>query len=690
MTRLLNRKLAQLATLILPAATLFIHSTSINADTIDEASLSSIQALHDEIRWLKEETYVTTATKTLEDIKKSGSTVTIVSAQDLQRMGARNLMDALKRIPGIGIHINNMGHPVIEVRGVKTDFSEKVLFLINGHAINNNIVNGGATTSYMDFMIDDIQRVEIIRGPGSALYGANAFVAVINIMTKTAEEIDGTKLSLSLGENQTQKLNIQTGQKLDDLNLALSASLFDTEGFRENVQSDVLQRSGITNDWKKHLELGFNIEHLNYTFQGKYLNRNSGPYIGLGHALNDGTEQEFIEYFLDFTYFKSLSESLELNHSIYFNSFQFDNIWEVFPDGFPTAGHVLGMLARSSITAESLGTELQFEYSLAQHKLIFGLMAEHQSIFDIGFLANFNPSVNTADPLSGYQDINDLWPWIGPNQRDIQAVYLQDIWDINRTLRFILGARYDHYSDVGGSLNPRASLSWEFSEDQSIVATYGSAFRAPNFGELHNENNPNVLGNPDLNPEEIKTYELSLHNRLNKRTTFQTTVFLNKISDLIYSRNGMAANIGELEVHGLEFEFNTRLRDGSGLNFNYTYQYGKDKEINSRLSEIPNHKANANYHYRHTQFLGAFIGITHTGLIKRASSDPRSNLKDFTTVDAALNIKSQNHLLEINLSIYNLFNESSTDASRYSLGGYVNSDFPKPGRNFMIEASVKI
>jgi iron complex outermembrane receptor protein len=661
------------------------------ADQIRESGLPSIQALQDEIRWLKEETYVTTATKTHEEITKSGSTITIITDQDLQRMGARNLMDALKRIPGMAVNINNMGHPVVEVRGVKTDFSEKVLFLVNGHAINNNIINGGATTSYMDFMIDDVQRVEVVRGPGSALYGANAFVAVINIITKTAQNINGSQVSLSLGNNETQKFNIQSGKQFEDLNLAVNASLFDTQGYREHVAADVLQQSGQANDWKKHLEFAFNLDYKNYSFQGKYVNRNSGPYIGLGHALNEQTEQEFIEYFLDFNYVESLSESLSFNHSLYFNSFSFDNIWQVFTQGLPTPAHVNGMLARSSITAESFGTELQFEYSLHQHKFVFGMMAEHQTIFDVGFLANFNPSVLTADPLpGGYQDINDIWPWIGRNQRDIKAVYLHDIWDINKQTRVILGARYDDYSDVGGSLSPRASVSWDLSTSQTIVAAYGSAFRAPNFGELHNQNNPNILGNPDLNPEEIDTYELSLRSKVNKRTTFHATAFLNEISDLIASRDGLASNVGELNVQGLELDFSSRLGDGSSIAVNYTYQYGNNEKTDSRLREIPNHKANLNYFYRHTQYLGAFLGVNHTGRIKRAAADSRSDLKDFTTVDVALNLKSRNHLLELTLSLYNLFNEASADPARFSLSGFVNSDFPKPGRNFLIEAKLKI
>ena len=156
----------------------------------------AMSALEEEILWLKEETYVSTATKTLEDISKSGATVSVITATDLRNMGARNLMDALKRIPGVGIQTSSIGIPTIEVRGVKSDSSEKVLFLINGHAINNNLINGGATWAYGDFPIDEIKRVEVVRGPGSALYGTNAFVAIINIVTQTASDIEGTKVTL--------------------------------------------------------------------------------------------------------------------------------------------------------------------------------------------------------------------------------------------------------------------------------------------------------------------------------------------------------------------------------------------------------------------------------------------------------------------------------------------------------------
>jgi iron complex outermembrane receptor protein len=594
-------------------------------------------------------------------------------------------MDVLKRIPGLGISINNIGIPIIEVRGVRTDFSEKVLLLKNGYAINNNIVNGGATTSHSNFLIDDIKRIEVVIGPGSALYGANAFVAVINIITKTAKDIDGTQVSLSLGDNETRKVNILTGQHVNNVDVAFNATFFDTDGHREFVESDSLTNSGEANDWNKNFEFGLNLDYSNFSFQGQYLKRESGAYIGIANALNDESEQDYSEYFLEIAYKNVLSEELTLSQTLYNNNFKLDNFWEIFPEGFISI-FPNGLLALSYITMETFGAEFQLEYTLNQHKLILGLLAEHQSIFDVGFKANYDPTSNAPLP-SGFQDIYDTWPWISNEHRDLQAVYIQDIWDINSSLRLIVGSRYDHYSDVGGSFNPRTSLSWGFSDASTITISYGTAFRAPNFGELHNMNNPLFVGNPDLNPEEIETYELSLGSQLSKRTEVRATMFKNNISELIELKSGTVNNAGHLEVNGLEFELNSRSHDGSSLGFNYTYQYAQDKDNGRRSSDIPMHIVNTAYTHRYSRFLSAYLGLNYRGKMPRSAGDNRSDTAEHATVDFALNIKSVDKNTHIKLSIYNLFNEAYADAAQ---AGTVSSDFPKPGRNFMFEVSQKL
>jgi len=110
---------------------------------------------------------------------------------------------------------------------------------------------------------------------------------------------------------------------------------------------------------------------------------------------------------------------------------------------------------------------------------------------------------------------------------------LQDTWDITNTLNLTLGARYDQYNDFGDALSPRAGLTWAFIKNASLKLLYGQAFRAPSFTELFTTNQPTVLGNEDLDPETIRTYEVGLSYKFNNRVTSSINYFYNDISDLI-------------------------------------------------------------------------------------------------------------------------------------------------------------
>jgi len=650
--------------------------------TEQNAKSRSLTALQEEIQWLQEESYVTTATKTLENIKKSGATVSIITDSDLKNMGARNLMDALKRLPGLGINQTNVGNTSVEVRGVKTDFGEKVLFLINGHPSNNNLVNGGASSSYDTIMIDNIKRVEVIRGPGSALYGANAFVAVINIITKTAKDVDGTTVAIGAGSYDSKKLNVLYGNRSGKLNVAANFNIFDTDGFKGDVESDAIGASGQSDYWNQRYDFGFQLGYENFTLNGKYLKRQAGAYVGVINALSDDSEQEYIEYFLDFGYRKSFSSQLTLSSKLYLDHFEFDNLWEALPESNASPD---GLLLRSPIEHDKFGTEVQLEYQLSsQHKFLGGLMAEHQSQYNVALFTN-----NGSGPL---QDISSIANWNISKNRDILAAFAQDIWDINKELRLIVGARYDHYSDFGGTFNPRTSLMWEFRDHYNFIATYGSAFRAPTFGDLYNTNNSAIVGNPNINPEEIDTIELGVNGDITKRMKAGITLFQNKIEEVITSEPGQNAtkvygNSGELKVQGAEIEFFSRLRNGSNFAINYTYQYPVDQVTNKRVAEVPIHKANASFNFRHSRFVNMYAGLMYRGSLNRAEGDTRSNVDDFFTLDLALTVQNYIKNLEMKASIYNFFDKNYFDASP---SGVMVSDYPKPGRNLMVELSYKL
>lgn len=654
-----------------------------------------LSALEEEILWLKEETYVTTATKTLESVSKSGATVTVITEEELKNMGARTLMDALKRVPGLGVSQFNIGMPAVEVRGVKTDFGEKVLFLINGHPSNTNLVNGGGTWVYENFIVDEIKQVEIVRGTGSALYGADAFMATINIITKDAADIDGSRITLGAGSYKTKKLNLEVGHQSNDLAFAINANITDTDGFKGYIEHDALGRSGELDSWVQRYDLGFNLTYNHFSFQGKYVERHAGGYAGVANALNKVSEQDYTQYFLQVGYSRDLTNQLNFTTKLYFDHFYADNFWQFFPEN-PDFDDPDGMIGRTpgKIDRSGANTQIIYEFS-KQNKLLMGAMFEHQSLYDVRYINNFNPF--TGLPTGAYEDNSDLWNWNSRQSRDLYAIYAQDIWDLNRDLRFIIGARYDNYSDFGGTLNPRTSVTWEFINGYSLIATYGSAFRAPSFGELYNDNNPGIVGNPDVEPEEIETYELALHGQVSKRVNFKTTFFHNNIRNLIEPGPSERAaseptNAGKLKVDGLELELNSRLHDGSTIALNYTYQYAINGNTDRRAANVPKEKLNASYTYRVSRYVNLYAGLNHRGEVKRSSGDTRSDIGSHTTLDIAATWSNAANNLDVTASIYNFFDKSYTDPSPDAIpvSDPERSDYPKPCRNIMLEVSYKL
>ncbi|RLU02074.1 MAG: TonB-dependent receptor [Ketobacter sp.] len=650
------------------------------------AMADGLPQLKEEIRWLQEERFVTTATKTRESLRKSGSTVTVITADDLELMGARDLMDALKRVPGFGTNRFNMGISSVEVRGVKTDFSEKVLFLVNGHPVNNNLVNGGALSSYSRFPVKDIKVVEIVRGPGSALYGANAFVAVVNIITKQADDIQGVALSAAAGSFETNQIDIQYGGAAGPLEIAVDANLYHSDGWKGEVESDAIGQSGKTDFWQKRYDLGFNARYQDFGVQGRFVKREAGGYLGANNVLNEGSEQEYKEYFLEGSHYFEFGSGAFLTSKLYFDHFEFDNLWQIFPAGFfdGVLTYPEGLYLRSPIQHDKTGLELQVTWNwLDRHKLVSGVAFEHQAQYGVEFWSN-----NGQGPLV---DISDVANWNGSHNRNIRALYVQDIWDPTDQMRVIVGGRYDDYSDFGNTFNPRASVSWDFSERYQAIATYGSAFRAPTFGELYNINNPSIVGNPLVEPEEIETVELGLNAWISKRSTAKVTLFHNSIDDIIGSRPQPSTvsyydNVGELAVHGIELEYAHRLLDGSSVSVNYTYQDPENKLSGARAADVPLHRANVMFNYRYSRYLSAFVGVLYESALAREEADSRSDVSDQTEVDVALTWRNHADDISLTASFHNLFDEDLVDPAP----GVMLSDYPQPGRSFMLELQIKV
>lgn len=194
------------------------------------------EAILEEIRWLQAESIITIATRHEIPIRRAPGIATVITAKQIKQMGFRTLVDVLKTVPGYDISMEQNGSREIAVRGWLGDTSsEKVKVLIDGHSVNDARF-GSATWNFHDLVVENIKRVEVIRGPGSALYGQNAFLGVVNIVTKDTDDIDGFQWTTSAGNYDTQNYNMLFGKEYGDLKISGFFDFFDTEGFSEKVE----------------------------------------------------------------------------------------------------------------------------------------------------------------------------------------------------------------------------------------------------------------------------------------------------------------------------------------------------------------------------------------------------------------------------------------------------------------------
>ncbi|CAM2009993.1 TonB-dependent receptor plug domain-containing protein [Acanthopleuribacter pedis] len=662
--------------------------------------------LEDELKFLQAESFVITASRTLENLRKSAASVTVISEQQIRDMGARNLAEVLRSVPGMNISVNSLGFYEIEARGIKSVSSEKIMFMIDNHVVNN-ILLGTAMLLHDDAPLDHVQRIEIVRGPGSALYGANAFLAIVNIITHDGDNLDFVEANFSQGHHDTAQANLRFGKRWGALTLALNANYLTSDGINPHIEVDAprfldqllgTQSSlapGPADWWNRKHDAHLKLGYRDWELTAHYTRKRTGPFLGFENIVNRGGRILNNGHFIDLKRTWQLADDWSLKSRMYQDNTvyrpSFDLFLEGMPIQLPTGGFAfIPETYSGTINAKNnrLGTDLEVTYkALPRHEILFGLTAEHQRQYEVRYNANFNP-LNLA-PLGAEVDLTDTLNWNRNISREFWALFVEDIWDVTDQWRITLGARYDRYSDFGGNFNPRLGVVW-VKNRFNLKLLYGEAFRAPNFSEQHNTNNPSILSNPDVKPEAARTHEMSVGFEPNVRTETRLTLFYTDIDDLIVqvplpdSVVQVVVNAPGLVASGLEWELRTRWGKGSYFGINYNYQDTEIDETDTGLPETPNQKGHLMLNHRFNETLNLFGEWIWRGEARRGLSDPRDRYPGYDQVNTTLSINEPFGVqgFSAQLSCYNLLDEAITYPSPEAT---VPFDYPNEERNLRLK-----
>lgn len=429
---------------------------------------------------------VTIAAQTPQPLARASAVVSVITADDIRATGTTNLMEILQSVPGIYVKTNLFGaKPLITMRGAS---GVNVLLMINGSPVKDLVWSPGIFWKGMPAQM--IERIEIVRGPGSALFGADAAAGVINVITKTAGKIEESEAGLRAGGFASRAGWIHYGTEWNGYQIGLVADVSSTDGHAPGIGRDRLGQSDNALFGYDSQDLHLSVAKGHWRLLADYT-RHADVAIGLTGAavLDPVTRARDQVAGLALLYDNDrYAQDWGLHAEMRYRDLEYSSgngFWERPPG----PGAQLNQL-------DSAERRLNFEVSGTYrgwpgHALQLGGGRVWQDLYFVRQLLNGIPGDFAPEKMrrNGY-------------------VFVQDIWSFARNWELTAGARYDHYSDFGGTFNPRLALVWQTDPRLTTKLLYGQAFRAPSYLELYSQTAANA-SNPDLKPEKSRTLELS-------------------------------------------------------------------------------------------------------------------------------------------------------------------------------------
>jgi outer membrane receptor for ferrienterochelin and colicins len=597
---------------------------------------------------------VYSASKHMQSVSDAPSSVTVITADEIQKYGYRTLADILESARGFYVTYDR-DYSFVGVRGFGRlgDSNNRILVLIDGHRINDNVFGEPYLGSEFLVDVDLIERVEIIRGASSSLYGADAFFAVINVVTRKAPQLKGFEFSFAPASFATYSGRATYSGQYKGIGLMLSGTFYNSQGPTLFFpQFDGLATNfGITQntDYESFQHVLATISFHGFTLQGLFSAHDRGVPTGYYGALfNDPQTQNFdYHQYLELSYQHSIGETWDLTART-----SYDQARLQAPVGYATG------LPNGSTTVDTYS--FRGNWWDSEVKLSRTLLERHKITLGTEIIDNLRQD------QGDYTSIGNVFA-LEPGNSVIWALYGQDEFSIAHNLTLSAGLRYDHYSNFSGSTNPRLGLIYHLFHPTTLKLLYGTAFRAPEPFEL----TPDFASyddNPHLRPETIRSVEGIVEQRLGQHFTLSGSVFHNRINNLITLEtvtsddNSIYLNSGKVVATGVEVEMDGRLAGDLRGRASYSYVAAEQPVTQQFLANSPQHLGKLNISYPAVKRrLFTSVDAQYTSSTRTLAGNTLSgfSVANFTLLGHALG----KHL-DLSGSVYNVFNKKYFNPGR--------------------------
>ena len=578
--------------------------------------------------------------------------ISVITKEEIADQNYASASDALRAIPGVnvlgsGAKGSSMGQDKILLNG-----DERVLVLVDGRRMNL----GSSGNSSADWLppVNAIERIEVLKGGGSALYGTDAVGGVINVIMKKGSEIGNHVTVKAAGGswNAEQYAISASGSTDSGLGLIVSATKERRGEYKfknANGKSQLLKNSGYDDtgvivklDQKvgEDNRIGVNFEHINA--------EGGSPFGYSGFGNTDSHKRISNNVALRYDWNESSDEK---GYVQVYKNYQHANFRS------PDAGN------QSNFTDSTMGIEAQQNFKFSDtDELTVGL-------------EYYKTTVDNAALYAGKRDINN------------KAIFAENRWEFAPSWQLNAGLRYDHHSKYGSEFTPKVALNKKFDENSNAYLSWGRVFNAPTTDDLYwYQPGWGMFGNPDLKAEKGNVWTLGGNTKLGDKTTLSGSIFYSDIDDAIgwlydsTTYQSKAVNINKEKRRGMELSLNHDFDDNLSAYASYTYvQVKQDKGYGfaKDLTTKPN-IYRAGLKYKNADWLFTMNANAVTGQSEKQFVD-----SSYFTLDLGAQYKINDNA-KLFINGYNL-----TNARYAEFGGlYKNGEarYPMAGRSFIIGA----
>jgi len=606
---------------------------------------------------------VISAAKRYQSLIEAPAAISIITEEDIRQSGATNIPELLRMVPGLDIIGVSAANYCISARGFNCPTSNKMLVMIDGRVTYLNFV-GITLWSTFPIALEEIKQIEVIRGPGSALYGANALSGVINIITKTPEEMKGNILTFKAGEQETYlgsvihsgvegKIAYRTSFGWDQCNQ------WENEvPFTDNLGKEI-QRANISIDY-----------HVGET--GKFT-AFSGYNVGAHEIVSESAGISDVP-FIKFGTVGLRYDQPNLMFRVY------GNLMRMGRKDVPDTTTMDQMDQNEGKINDDI-YDIEFHHFIdfsTRNKILWGL----------------NYRMSRCDAIM-----------IGKHQQNIYAGFLQNEYRPFNNLALTVGVRYNQHPLTKGQFSPRGSVVFSPGKNHTLRLSYGTAFKNPHFGEsfyfmvinLAPGVNYHLLGNKALKPTQIISYEIGYNLGLG-RLRANLDLFFNQMKDFIdlktieyfpagppfygAPKTDKVSNSGKAEAYGGEAGLNFYITNSLTALCNYSYQKITDKSndpnFRVRTESFPVHKANLCIRWKVKSGLSAnllvhYVDKTQWKIIPSWNAGGVADA--YSIVNMRIGYQLFDQKVELAVAAYNLLNNKHYEYPAIKLGRKIIGSF---------------